>query len=301
MPRFYSWFFVLSPILLIGPAFIVPTTGAGSRRSDKGPSIFAEGIISTGKEFGVTFTSNETDVYFTRSDSTSHVTHIMHSHKVNGAWSLAKPVEFSSSTWFDLDPALSPDGNSLFFVSTRLAPGKDATKKDMDIWVSRRLGTGWGEPQPITPVNSIGKEGSPTVDRHGNMYFFSDRGNQANVNAIYVSRFVNGQYDAPAKLGREINAGPSDTSPSISPDGNTMLFYSTRQGGRGKADLYVSFFKHGRWSEPENLGDRVNTPAYEYNPTISPDGKTLYFGRDGRVWFIPVAELGLSRLKKAWK
>jgi hypothetical protein len=66
------------------------------------------------------------------------------------------------------------------------------------------------------------------------------------------------------------------------------LFYSTRLGGYGQADLYVSFLKSGAWSTPVNLGPAVNTEDFEYNPEVSRDGRTLYFGRGGRIYSIPL-------------
>jgi Tol biopolymer transport system component len=91
--------------------------------------------------------------------------------------------------------------------------------------------------------------------------------------------------------------GTSDTSPFISPNGNVLLFYSTRPGGEGDADLYVSFKKQGDWSEPVNLGPIVNSSEEEDNPVVSPDGKQFYFGRNGTLYVVPVS--AIPALKKA--
>ena len=94
----------------------------------------------------------------------------------------------------------------------------------------------------------------------------------------------------PVRLNANVNAGPSDTSPFLSPDGNALLFYSERSGGFGQADLYVSTKRDGDWQAAVNLGATVNTRGYEYNPAISRDGATLYFGRDRRIWSMPLSE-----------
>jgi len=153
----------------------------------------------------------------------------------------------------------------------------------MDIWVAIHSGADWGTPHRVENVNSEGKEGSPTVTRDGTLYFFSDRSGGADKNAIYESRLTDGHYQAPSLIPPTVNAGPSDTSPFIAPDGRTLLFYSTREGGFGKADLYVSDEKHGKWAASVNLGPAVNGADSDYNPAVSRDGRQFYFGRNSRL------------------
>ncbi len=65
---------------------------------------------------------------------------------------------------------------------------------------------------------------------------------------------------------------------TLNPSGNIMYFASNRPGGKGGFDLYVSYYKNGKWTYPENLGDNVNTPGNEITPFF--DGETLYFSSD---------------------
>lgn len=261
---------------------------------------FAPGVVSTGKGFTVAFLPDGKTVYFTARELNSTAEkpplHIYESTLVDGEWQPATRVDFSSEQWSDLDPFVTYDGRQMFFVSTRRVPGKTSTKPDMDIWFSERQGGKWGEPKWIKEVNSDAKEGSPSVDRRNDLYFFSDRGTGANQNSIYVAYFRGGHYSAPEKLPAAINAGPSDTSPWIAPDGKTLLFYSTRPGGHGQADLYVSFWKKKAWSTPLNLGPIVNTADFEYNPEGSRDRRTLYFGRGGKIYFVPIEALHVQGL-----
>jgi Tol biopolymer transport system component len=152
-------------------------------------------------------------------------------------------------------------------------------------------------PEWIKAVSSPGKEGSPTVTRDGTLYFFSDRDAKPDQDSIYVSRLVNGEYAAPVKLPATVNSGVYDASPFVAPNGKTLLFYSTRSGGSGGGDLYVSFFKHGQWQQAINLGKAVNTTEWEYSPCVSPDGKRLYFGRSRQFYQIPIESIGLKELK----
>jgi hypothetical protein len=264
-------------------------TASETTATEATPQIFADGVISTGHEFTVAFMPDASEVYFTRTYPETHSAHILRSVWRAGAWQPPQPVTFSGESWSDLDPALSPDGQRLFFVSTRSRPnGTAGPAKDMDIWYADRMGSGWGPPQWIREISSDSKEGSPTVDRVGTLCFFSDRGPAPNANAIYCAAKTDRGYAPPVRLGAQINSGPSDTSPFLSADGQTILFYSTRPGGFGQADIYLSTQRNGDWTTPVNLGPTINTEAFEYNPSVSPDGHTLYFGRSGKVWQIPV-------------
>ncbi|HXB22211.1 MAG TPA: hypothetical protein VNV88_12555 [Candidatus Solibacter sp.] len=261
--------------------------------------VFAPGIVSTGKEFGLTFTPDGNEAYFTRFVAAEKKHHIFETVWKDGQWQPATKISFSEEPYSDLDPFISPDGKRLFFVSTRPAPGSPANMqaRNMDIWMAERDGKRWAPPHWIENINSDHKEGSPTVARDGTLYFFSDREALPNVNSIYASRLVRGSYEKPVRLPSQVNSGASDTSPFISPDGATLLFYSTRPGGYGGADLYVSFRRHGRWTEALNLGPNVNTVESEYNPSASPDGQTLFWGRNGNIYFLPISSLHLKQLK----
>jgi hypothetical protein len=261
------------------------------------PQVFAEGIVSTGHEFALTFSPDMKEAYFTRNFPDKKINHILRTEWKDGKWQEPTPISFSDDRWSDLDPALSPNGRRLFFISTRPVPGvQDTGSRNMDIWYADRSGNTWGQPQHLDHVSSPGKEGSPTVSKDGTLCFFSDRGRAANANSIYCSELRKGQYGEPQKLGPEINSEVSDTSPFLSADGNTLLFYSTRPGGYGQADLYVSFKLHRQWSPAKNLGPIVNTGEWEYNPVVSPDGKTLYFGRKGSIYWIPLEALKIAGL-----
>jgi len=78
-------------------------------------------------------------------------------------------------------------------------------------------------------------------------------------------------------LALSINGDFSNAQPSLSKDGKTLYFASDRLGGQGGTDIYVSTVNaNGVWSDPQNLGDAVNTPYDEKFPFIADDG-TLYF------------------------
>lgn len=80
---------------------------------------------------------------------------------------------------------------------------------------------------------------------------------------------------------RPLNSRTNEGAPSISADGQTFVFTAcNRRNGLGKCDLYISKRRHKGWTEPKNMGSPINSWALERQPSLSPDGKTLYFTSD---------------------
>ncbi len=76
----------------------------------------------------------------------------------------------------------------------------------------------------------------------------------------------------------DFNSEGNEGAMSISPDGKLRVYAACgRKEGYGSCDLYYSELKRGRWSQPRNMGEGVNTRWWETNSTISSDGKTIYF------------------------
>ena len=64
---------------------------------------------------------------------------------------------------------------------------------------------------------------------------------------------------------------------SLNYDGTTIYFSSRRSEGVGKFDIWHSSQEAGEWSRPKNIGQPINSPGNEGNPSISPDGQRIYF------------------------
>ncbi len=89
--------------------------------------------------------------------------------------------------------------------------------------------------------------------------------------------------DEATNLGPVVNSPDSDFGPIISADGNALYFTSTREGGFGGQDIWVSRLKEGNWGPPENLGEPVNTKFNEGPDTLSVDERTMFFTRCDKV------------------
>jgi len=80
------------------------------------------------------------------------------------------------------------------------------------------------------------------------------------------------------RIGSPLNSHGNEGAQSISPDGKTLFFtICNRSDGVGSCDLYISQIQKTGWSTPVNMGIKVNSGAWDSQPSISPDGNTLYF------------------------
>jgi beta-lactamase regulating signal transducer with metallopeptidase domain len=91
-------------------------------------------------------------------------------------------------------------------------------------------------------------------------------------------------FSTPTNLGTMVNSSSNEASPNISADGLSLFFLSTRPGGSGQGDLWVTTREtiHDPWGNPVNLGPTVNSSDWEVHPCVSADGLTLYFGSYNR-------------------
>jgi len=142
----------------------------------------------------------------------------------------------------------------------------------------------WGEPVNLGRFFS-GElyENAPAISSDGLELYLSDahssdEGHQSDL--WMISRpSVSDPWGQLMNLGPTVNSPASDGGPSISSDGRTLFFKSDRSDGLGDQDIWVARrAKPGDdWGAPVNLGPEVSTPDYEIGPSISADGRTLYF------------------------
>ncbi len=265
-----------------------------SERALTEPTIFGEGIISTGDfESHPEFTPDGKTLYFLKDSPAFNFWTICVSHFRDGKWSQPEVAPFSGQ-YSDADPFITADGSKLFFISNRpLKPG-DKPKEDMDIWMMTKEGSGWSSPVNLgAPVNTNGSEWYPTVAADGTLYFGSDRDGGHGRTDLYRSRFVDGKYSEAENLGSTINTAADEFEPYIAPDQSFLIFMSQRPEDHGRGKLYLSYQRDGKWTAPVNLGDKINSSRAEYSPKISPNGK-YFFWSSTRTTVRPAQERRLS-------
>jgi outer membrane protein OmpA-like peptidoglycan-associated protein len=96
---------------------------------------------------------------------------------------------------------------------------------------------------------------------------------------IYVaSRDDQGNWGVPVSLSTNINTASNEGTCTISADGKVLIFTSCQgRGSIGSCDLYISFREGNDWTRPVNLGLNVNSPYWDSQPSLSADGRRLYF------------------------
>jgi Tol biopolymer transport system component len=199
-----------------------------------------------------------------------------------------------SGRYRDGEPFVAPDGQRLFFSSSRVSTDSMA-RSNFDLWVVEKTARGWSEPANLgAPINTSAQETSPSVTADGTLYFDSTRPGGCGGLDIYCAKLIDGKYAEPENLGEAINSAAFDTNACFDARGERLFFASNRAGGAGAWDLYVSVRRNGRWEAARNLGSAVNTRAEERWPALSPDGRYLYFTSNRRVADSAVAKQRLT-------
>ena len=203
---------------------------------------------------------------------------------------------------------ISSDGLSLYFCS-----GRSGGSGGYDLWVTTRATSEspWESSVNLgSIVNSPSTDGAPWISSDGlELYFSSFRSGGYGGADIYITTRVSqdAPWGEPVNLGPVVNSQYREQFVSLSPDGLLLLFGQNtsspefRPGGFGSSDMWVSRRStvHDDWGTPVNLGPIVNGPYADVMPSLSPDGRTLYFGSRDRpesygrwdIWQAPVVPI----------
>lgn len=218
---------------------------------------------------------------------------ILESRYRNGGWQKPAVAPFSN-IGINTEPSFSPDGRTLYFVSTR--PPSQGT----DIWKVERTSAGWGEPVRLgAPVNGAGLEWHPQATANGDLYFASDDPGRGIGDAdLYVARFRDGAYLPAENLGPQINTSAAEWDGYVNPSGDYLIFKSNRPGGYGGLDIYISERSAAGWSAPRNLGPLINTAGDEDTGEVTPDGRYMTFARsttEPKAWAMYWVDMKMVR------
>ncbi len=173
-------------------------------------------------------------------------------------------------------PSLTADGETLVYTVRE--------RNDEDFYISIKKDGQWQVGKPIHEINTNMNEGAQSISADGKMIFFTDCGGRRGYGScdLFFSEVRDGRWTPAENVGRPVNGKSWDAQPSISSDKNALYFCSNRSGGKGESDIWVSYREsNGKWGEPVNLGEKINTPGKEQSPFIHPDGQTLYFMSNG--------------------
>jgi outer membrane protein OmpA-like peptidoglycan-associated protein len=193
-----------------------------------------------------------------------------------------------NSPGHDVTPSLTADGQMMLYISRRkgstggFSPRQKDYPEDLYMVVRGEDGAWQAAKNLGPPINTEGNEGAPSFSQDGRYLYFTACSREDGFGNcdLYVSEWTGTGWSREKNLGETVNSISRDKQPSLSHDGRFLYFASTRAGGYGGDDIWVTEKVNGEWSEPRNLGESVNTPGNEDAPFIHADGQSLYFASD---------------------
>jgi hypothetical protein len=245
--------------------------------------LFAPGIISSGmdeRDFAISPDGNE--IFFCREAGNFRYVTIFYSRRSEDVWSTPEIFQYCTDPAYKyVEPFISHDGTKLYFISNM--PADSASRGNEDIWVCTKTDGNWSIPRNLgAPVNSTSKEYFPTVTTNGTIYF-THLDTAAREEFIYRSKLINGVYQEPEKLSRNVNIGSARYNAYVAVDESYIIIPAYGMPDSfGATDYYISFRDTlDNWSIPVNMGSKINsTYSREWSASVSSDGKYLFFMSD---------------------
>lgn len=166
-----------------------------------------------------------------------------------GKWGTAKPLTdpkdktINTPIIFESGAVLSPDGNTIYFISDR--KDKDA-QGSSDIYMSKKTGASWSTPKNLGPnVNTPLREAAISLSPDGNTMYFSSQGhNSMGGYDVFMSKYENGSWGKAINLGAPINSVRNDLHFYVAPDG-TGYINTIQMTTYGSYDIYqLDLSKH---------------------------------------------------------
>jgi hypothetical protein len=182
-----------------------------------------------------------------------------------------------SSDSVEFGSAFSPDGKSFYFSRK--------TNNHSAIYASHYNENNWSEPVLVPFADTKHAEADPAFSPDGKLHFISTRPKNESDTLMdydiwFVKQFDDGRWSNPENA-ETVNSDSAEYYISFSKSGN-LYFASSRKGGFGQEDIYVSKLVDEKYMRPENLGALVNTGFSEYDPAISSMEDLIIFTSSNR-------------------
>ncbi|RYU93428.1 PD40 domain-containing protein [Emticicia agri] len=237
--------------------------------------VFGNGIMSTERieHSAPAFSPDGKKVLWAVMKMPSYRMQMLELNYTNGQWSNPEIPGFCDSLADFSFPNFSVDGKTLFFSSNKKINKADTLAKGNRLWYVSLKGDKWGIPKLVENLKSYEGIYGNSVAADGSVYFTYGPHRSPDWNIFSLK---NGDKQ-PSSL--PTNTKNYEDGPYIHPNEEYMIFESKRNDGiENSIDLYISFKKNDEWSEPVNMGSKINTAFSERFARVSPDGKYLFFG-----------------------
>ena len=239
--------------------------------------IFAPDLVSTHLyERDIAISTEGDEIIFTQGDYKQSRRCLVRIRKQNDTWGNKEILKISGQ-YQDIEPFFSPDSKHLFFASNRPMPGTEST--DYNIWISAKIDGDWSKPRPLdTIINTSSDEYYPSVSSNGNLYYTATRPEGPGREDLYISRWVDEQYQAPVALDTTINTAVYEFNAYVNPEENILIFSSYGRQDLGGSDLYISQKDaSGNWQPARHLPEPFNSPQLDYCPFVDWPRGNFYF------------------------
>lgn len=224
-------------------------------------------------ESSPTISPDGRELFFFRADRQFDNYRLLYSRCEQGQWSAPVEPPFAASAGvLEADPAFSPDGRRLYYVSAR------ERADDLDIWKVERNSEGhWGEPQRLPePINSPQTELLPRELADGRLLFGSNRPGGPGGRDLYVATpQADGDWQV-APLPAPVNTAGDEYEADLSRDGSVMVVVANR-GERSHLYVFDRNDDSASWRERGRVPARDD--VFQVGPLLSPDGKRLLFAQ----------------------
>ena len=211
---------------------------------------------------------------------------ILVARRAGEAWSEPTQAPFTDARYKDSDPWLTPDGRTLYFISNRPFDG-EAARADLDLWRVAVTAAGFGKPEPLIALHGDAQELGPEL-HDGWLYFNSSRAGGPAPLSIWRARVEGAGFAAPEPLPATINFDRQQGDFTLSPDGRIAVFWSS-DGKGDEGDLFAVRREGDGWSKAVRLPAPINSVAFEFTPSFSPDGRELRFTSTRKPAWLDVA------------
>ena len=223
------------------------------------------------------------------------------------SFSQTNPFALVNSSYDEQNPVISPDGKTLYLTIAN-HPQNIAGKKDPgDIWISVWVGSSWSAPVHAgSLLNNRGYNGVAGLSPDGSELYllshYSKNGDNPTTQGISVSQKTGTGWSAPQNISIPYFLNRSFfLSGQWQADLSVFIFSAESYNTLGAEDLYVTVKRSGQWTEPINLGSMINTAFQESSPSLSTDGRKLYFASNGRRGGLGSFDVYVAdRLDESW-
>jgi len=202
----------------------------------------------------------------------------VHSNEFGDPIPLQYPVNTAGA---EDSPFILPSGDTLYFFFTpdvRVPPEKQLFDGVTGIYISTKRNGLWNTPERIIlqDPGRLALDGCEFV-RGNVMWFCFAREGYTGMN-LFTAIFEDGKWKDWHYAGDTLNKEYQVNEMHITGDGSKLYFHSSRAGGKGQLDIWVSEKMDGEWQTPRNV-ESVNSPENEGWPFITDDGGELWFTR----------------------